>query len=165
MKEIDVKKIETKENELLLATEGKYTFIEKQYKTGENEMVYSHYIIKKGDKPIFIFQVPKPFGEMHPVGTDVFLRYQETTRGIMREIFNILSGKQEVIEGHYRITDPQSLEVKEAGIVSTIFIKDTDFQVGAVSIGKDSTKLATNFVDSFATDSLKYDWSEIKCEQ
>ena len=165
MKGTDIRNIKTEQNELLLATKGKYSFIEKQYKTGKNEMIYSHYIIKIGDHSIFVFQVPKPFGKMHPLGTDVFLRYQDSVKKIMMEIFNVLTGDKETIEGHYRIKDAQSLEVKEIGSVSTIFIKGTDYQVGAISIGNDSAKLAHNFVDSFAEDSLQYDWSEIKCEQ
>ena len=163
MTTIDIETIKTKQNELLLEVKDKYTMIERQYEAKQG-LTYSHYLIKYGDKPIFVFQVPKPFGKTHPDGTTIFLKYQDSAKKLMREIFKTLSGEKDTVEGDYAIAEDLDLEIKNKELVSKIFVKDTSIEVGAISLGDPETnkKLAENFVKSFTRQPLQYKWADIK---
>lgn len=155
---------QARQKEVFLGEDGRYKYIEKQYKADKNNLTYSHYIIKYRNKPIMVFQVPKPFGKTHPVGTTAFLHYQDSVRDLMAEIFEILTGKKESVSGRYRQRDAMNLISKTNDTTTAIFLKDIDCQVGAISLGdKDiNIKLTQNFIDSFEKKECIYDWKDIK---
>lgn len=162
MKVID--KIEgAKEKKIFLGEEGKYTYIEKQYKTDNGE-VYSHYIIKYRDTPIVVFQVPKPFGRYHPFGTDAFLAYQHSVRGLMSEIFEVLTGNKKDVSKEYKKERYRGLEYKLTENIAALFLKGIDYQIGAIRLGDKTTNkmLAQNFIDAFEKGEYTYDWTEIQ---
>lgn len=161
----EIKEIKEEKKELLLEVKDDYELIEKQYKTeGElSPLVYSHYIIKYKGDPFVAFNVPKPFGKTHPYGTTAFLQYQDSVRPLMRDLFKILTKQQDSLSKKYTTKDANNLEIKVGNTITALFLKKTDFQVGAFSLGdaKKNEMLAQNFVDSFNKEELTYSWGEI----